>query len=100
MLGMHGSASANYAVDDCDLLIAVGARFDDRVAGVPPKFAPKAKRVLHFDIDPSEIHKVKTRRLAPRGPVARTRSTRSSPTAGARASAQTFAELAHGDRAS
>src|SRR4029077_16493906 len=58
MLGMHGSASTNYAVDDCDLLIAVGARFDDRVAGAPPKFAPKAKRVLHFDIDPSEIHKV------------------------------------------
>jgi len=59
MLGMHGTAYANYAVDDCDLLIAIGARFDDRVAGDPPKFAPQAKRVLHFDIDPSEIHKVK-----------------------------------------
>jgi acetolactate synthase-1/2/3 large subunit len=59
MLGMHGTASANYAVDDCDLLIALGARFDDRVAAVPDKFARKAKRVLHFDIDPSEIHKVK-----------------------------------------
>jgi acetolactate synthase-1/2/3 large subunit len=59
MLGMHGLASANYAVDDCDLLIAVGARFDDRVAGNPPQFAPNAKRILHFDIDPSEIHKVK-----------------------------------------
>ena len=59
MLGMHGTAHANYAVDDCDLLIAVGARFDDRVAGDPPKFAPKAHRVLHFDIDPAEIHKVK-----------------------------------------
>ncbi|MEO8465419.1 MAG: biosynthetic-type acetolactate synthase large subunit [Gammaproteobacteria bacterium] len=59
MLGMHGAASANYAVDDCDLLIAIGARFDDRVAGAPPKFAPNAKRVVHFDIDPSEIHKVK-----------------------------------------
>jgi acetolactate synthase-1/2/3 large subunit len=59
MLGMHGTASANYAVDDCDLLITLGARFDDRVAGVPAKFAAKAKRVLHFDIDPSEIHKVK-----------------------------------------
>jgi len=59
MLGMHGTAYANYAVDDCDLLIAIGARFDDRVAGDPPKFAAKAKRVLHFDIDPSEIHKVK-----------------------------------------
>jgi acetolactate synthase-1/2/3 large subunit len=59
MLGMHGLASANYAVDDCDLLISMGARFDDRVAGVPAKFAPKAKKILHFDIDPSEIHKVK-----------------------------------------
>ena len=59
MLGMHGTAYANYAVDDCDLLIALGARFDDRVAGDPPKFAPRAKKVLHFDIDPSEIHKVK-----------------------------------------
>ena len=59
MLGMHGTAAANYAVDDCDLLISIGARFDDRVAGVPAKFAPKAKHVLHFDIDPSEIHKVK-----------------------------------------
>jgi acetolactate synthase-1/2/3 large subunit len=60
MLGMHGLASANYAVDDCDLLISIGARFDDRVAGDPPKFAPKARRVLHFVIDPSVIHKVKT----------------------------------------
>ena len=60
MLGMHGTAFANYAVDDCDFLIAVGARFDDRVAAVPEKFAPKAKFIAHFDIDPSEIHKVKT----------------------------------------
>jgi acetolactate synthase-1/2/3 large subunit len=60
MLGMHGLASTNYAVDDCDLLICIGARFDDRVAGSPAKFAGKAKRILHFDIDPSEIHKVKT----------------------------------------
>ncbi len=59
MLGMHGTAYANYAVDDCDLLISMGARFDDRVAGDPPKFAPNARHVLHFDIDPSEIHKVK-----------------------------------------
>jgi acetolactate synthase-1/2/3 large subunit len=59
MLGMHGTAYANYAVDDCDLLIALGARFDDRVAGVPKDFAAKARRVLHFDIDPSEINKVK-----------------------------------------
>ena len=60
MLGMHGLASANYAVDDCDLLISVGARFDDRVAGNPAKFARKARRILHLDVDPSEIHKVKT----------------------------------------
>ncbi|AXQ29720.1 biosynthetic-type acetolactate synthase large subunit [Solimonas sp. K1W22B-7] len=59
MLGMHGTAFANYATDDCDFLIAVGARFDDRVAGVPSKFAPSAKGIAHFDIDPSEINKVK-----------------------------------------
>jgi acetolactate synthase-1/2/3 large subunit len=59
MLGMHGTASANYAVDDCDFLIAIGARFDDRVAGVPDKFAPKARAIAQFDIDPSEIGKVK-----------------------------------------
>ena len=59
MLGMHGLASANYAVDDCDFLIAVGARFDDRVAGVPTKFAPSARHIAQFDIDPSEIGKVK-----------------------------------------
>jgi acetolactate synthase-1/2/3 large subunit len=59
MLGMHGLASANYAVDDCDFLIAVGARFDDRVAGVPDKFAPSARNIAQFDIDPSEIGKVK-----------------------------------------
>jgi acetolactate synthase-1/2/3 large subunit len=59
MLGMHGLASANYAVDDCDFLIALGARFDDRVAGVPEKFAPRARHIAQFDIDPSEIGKVK-----------------------------------------
>jgi acetolactate synthase-1/2/3 large subunit len=59
MLGMHGAAFANYAVDDCDCLIAVGARFDDRVAGNPEAFAPNAKAIAHFDIDPSEIGKVK-----------------------------------------
>ena len=59
MLGMHGAAFANYAVDDCDFLIALGARFDDRVAGVPAKFARGAKRIAHMDIDASEINKVK-----------------------------------------
>jgi len=59
MLGMHGAAFANYAVDDCDCLLAIGARFDDRVAGNPGKFAPGAKFIAHFDIDASEINKVK-----------------------------------------
>jgi len=59
MLGMHGAAFANYAVDDCDFLIAIGARFDDRVAGMPAKFAPGAKYIAHFDIDRAEINKVK-----------------------------------------
>ncbi len=59
MLGMHGIASANYAVEDCDFLIAVGARFDDRVAGNPGQFAPRAKSIAHFDVDFAEIGKVK-----------------------------------------
>ena len=59
MLGMHGTASANYAVDDCDFLINIGARFDDRVAGDPKGFAPNAKKIAHFDVDISEIGKVK-----------------------------------------
>jgi acetolactate synthase-1/2/3 large subunit len=59
MLGMHGTAYANYAVDDCDFLINIGSRFDDRVAGDPPKFAANAKNIAQFDIDPSEINKVK-----------------------------------------
>ncbi len=59
MLGMHGTAFANYAVDDCDFLIAVGARFDDRVAGVPAKFARGAKFIAHLDVDSAEINKVK-----------------------------------------
>jgi acetolactate synthase-1/2/3 large subunit len=60
MLGMHGTAFANYATDDCDFLIAVGARFDDRVAGDPKKFARSARRIAHLDIDPAEINKVKS----------------------------------------
>ncbi len=59
MLGMHGTAFANYAVDDCDFLIAVGARFDDRVAGVPARFAPNARHIAHLDVDAAEIGKVK-----------------------------------------
>jgi len=56
MLGMHGTAYANYAVTECDLLIGIGARFDDRVTGHIEKFAPKA-RIIHIDIDPAEIGK-------------------------------------------
>jgi acetolactate synthase-1/2/3 large subunit len=59
MLGMHGAAFANYAVDDCDFLVALGARFDDRVAGNPGRFAAKARFIAHLDIDASEIGKVK-----------------------------------------
>jgi len=59
MLGMHGSAYANFAVQGCDLLIAVGARFDDRVTGKLDKFAPDAK-VIHIDIDPAEVGKNRT----------------------------------------
>ncbi len=59
MLGMHGLASANYAVEDCDFLIVVGARFDDRVAGDPGHFAPNARTIAHFDVDIAEIGKVK-----------------------------------------
>ena len=56
MLGMHGTAYANFAVTECDLLIAVGARFDDRVTGKLDTFAPTAK-VIHIDIDPAEVNK-------------------------------------------
>ncbi|MCR5155006.1 MAG: biosynthetic-type acetolactate synthase large subunit [Lachnospiraceae bacterium] len=56
MLGMHGTKTSNYAVTKCDLLVAVGVRFSDRVTGNAKKFAPKAK-ILHIDIDPAEINK-------------------------------------------
>jgi acetolactate synthase-1/2/3 large subunit len=58
MLGMHGSVYANYAVDNADLLIALGVRFDDRVTGKVSAFAGKAK-IIHIEIDPSEIDKIK-----------------------------------------
>ena len=58
MLGMHGTRYANYAVTECDLLIAVGVRFDDRVTGNVQTFAPNA-RIIHIDIDPAEIGKNK-----------------------------------------
>ncbi|RFP52139.1 MAG: biosynthetic-type acetolactate synthase large subunit [Limnothrix sp. CACIAM 69d] len=58
MLGMHGTAYANFAVTECDLLIAVGARFDDRVTGKLDEFASRAK-VIHIDIDPAEVGKTR-----------------------------------------
>jgi acetolactate synthase-1/2/3 large subunit len=56
MLGMHGTRTANYAIDEADLICAVGARFDDRVTGKLSEFAPNAK-VIHIDVDPAEISK-------------------------------------------
>ena len=56
MLGMHGTRSANYAMDEADLIIAIGARFDDRITGKLSEFAPRAK-FIHIDIDPAEISK-------------------------------------------
>ena len=58
MLGMHGTQAANLAVQEADLLVCLGARFDDRVTGHIPAFAPHAK-VIHLDIDPAEIGKVR-----------------------------------------
>lgn len=63
MLGMHGTQAANLAVQQCDLLICLGARFDDRVTGNLQKFAPHAK-VIHVDIDPAEINKVRFANVA------------------------------------
>lgn len=57
MVGMHGTYTANMAVMECDLLIALGARFDDRVTGKVSEFAPNAK-IAHFDIDSAEINKM------------------------------------------
>jgi acetolactate synthase-1/2/3 large subunit len=56
MLGMHGTRTANYAMDEADLIVAVGARFDDRITGKLSEFAPRAKFV-HIDVDPAEISK-------------------------------------------
>ncbi|QJC36077.1 acetolactate synthase 2 catalytic subunit [Enterobacteriaceae endosymbiont of Donacia cincticornis] len=57
MIGMHGNKAANYIVQKCDLLVAIGTRFDDRVTGNIKKFAPYAN-IIHLDIDPSEINKI------------------------------------------
>src|SRR3954454_21985443 len=56
MLGMHGTRAANYAMDEADLILAVGARFDDRITGKLSEFAPRAK-FIHIDVDPAEISK-------------------------------------------
>ena len=72
MLGMHGTAYANYAVEDCDFLIAVGSRFDDRVAGKAHEFAPLARNIAHIDIDAAEIGKVKAITWAHTGDASRT----------------------------
>ena len=57
MLGMHGTIEANMAMQHCDVLLAVGARFDDRVIGNPKHFAKEARRIIHIDVDPSSISK-------------------------------------------
>jgi acetolactate synthase-1/2/3 large subunit len=56
MLGMHGTRAANYSMDEADLIIAIGARFDDRITGKLSEFAPNAK-FIHIDVDPAEISK-------------------------------------------
>jgi acetolactate synthase-1/2/3 large subunit len=68
MLGMHGARYTNLLLDECDLLIAVGARFDDRATGKVATFCPHAK-VIHIDIDRSELDKVKTANVAVTGDV-------------------------------
>jgi acetolactate synthase I/II/III large subunit len=57
MLGMHGTVEANNAMQNCDVLLAVGARFDDRVIGSPKHFAQNERKIIHIDIDPSSISK-------------------------------------------
>lgn len=70
MLGMHGARCTNLALDECDLLIAVGARFDDRATGKVAAFCPQAK-IVHIDIDPSELDKIKTAHVGIAGDVKR-----------------------------
>jgi acetolactate synthase-1/2/3 large subunit len=68
MLGMHGARYTNLALDECDLLIAVGARFDDRATGKVAAFCPQAK-IVHVDIDPAELDKIKTAHIGITGDV-------------------------------
>ncbi|MGM3173486.1 acetolactate synthase 2 catalytic subunit [Dickeya lacustris] len=66
MLGMHGTRAANLLVQECDLLVAIGARFDDRVTGKLSAFAPHAS-VIHMDIDPAELNKLRQAHVALNG---------------------------------
>ena len=59
MLGQHGAPCTNLALEECDLLVAVGARFDDRAIGKVAAFCPQA-RIIHIDIDPAELGKIRT----------------------------------------
>lgn len=68
MLGMHGAPYTNLALEECDLLIAVGARFDDRATGKVAAFCPNAA-IIHIDIDPSELDKIKTAHVGITGDV-------------------------------
>ena len=72
MLGMHGTAYANKAVIDCDLIMAIGARWDDRITGKVSEFCTDAMRI-HVDIDPAEFNKIVARRAAARRCAARDR---------------------------
>ncbi|QID18196.1 acetolactate synthase large subunit [Nitrogeniibacter mangrovi] len=68
MLGMHGARYTNYVLEEADLLVCVGARFDDRAIGKAAQFCPKA-RIVHIDIDPSELDKIKTAHVGINGDV-------------------------------
>ncbi|MCB1938323.1 MAG: acetolactate synthase large subunit [Rhodocyclaceae bacterium] len=68
MLGMHGARYTNYVLEEADLLVCIGARFDDRAIGKAAQFCPKAK-IVHVDIDPSELDKIKTAHVGIHGDV-------------------------------
>ncbi|KON80418.1 acetolactate synthase large subunit [Azoarcus sp. PA01] len=68
MLGMHGARYTNFILEESDLLVCVGARFDDRAIGKAAQFCPRAK-IVHIDIDPSELHKIKNAHVAINGDV-------------------------------
>jgi len=71
MLGMHGTYEANMAMQHCDVLLAVGARFDDRVIGNPKHFNQEQRQIIHIDIDPSSISEAREGRHPDRGRRAR-----------------------------